>query len=128
MPNQYTNKRLITYSGKTDSLRGWAKELNINYQTLRSRRRNGWNTAAMLTKIVAKKSRSPEGVQLSLLCSLAINIIRAYEVWRGDEYLGAVRKVGTHRWTHSRSWEGFYTRAKAIEALLQAQAPHLDSS
>ena len=36
------NCRMITYGGKRQCLSAWAEELDINYNTLRSRLRNGW--------------------------------------------------------------------------------------
>lgn len=43
---QCNNKRdckMLTYKGKTQSLADWARELNLNYYTLRSRIRIGWS-------------------------------------------------------------------------------------
>lgn len=41
-----TNK--FTYKGKTQSLADWARELNLNYHTLRSRHRIGWSIEEIL--------------------------------------------------------------------------------
>ncbi|AYC29666.1 hypothetical protein [Paenisporosarcina cavernae] len=46
MNNTRTNK-YIKYRGKTQSLAKWAKELNLNYNTLRSRSRLGWTAEEM---------------------------------------------------------------------------------
>lgn len=45
--NNTRRTRKVTYKGKTQSLADWARELNLNYNTLRSRRRIGWNIAAI---------------------------------------------------------------------------------
>lgn len=40
--NNSRNCRFITYKGKKQSLKRWAEELGLNYNTLRSRLRIGW--------------------------------------------------------------------------------------
>lgn len=46
--NNTRRTRKVTYKGKTQSLADWARELNLNYYTLRSRRRLGWDIKAIL--------------------------------------------------------------------------------
>lgn len=41
--NNMRTNRLITYNGKTQSLKQWAAELGINYRTLHYRLQNGWS-------------------------------------------------------------------------------------
>lgn len=41
--NNTRRTRKFTYKGKTQSLADWARELNLNYYTLRSRSRIGWD-------------------------------------------------------------------------------------
>lgn len=41
--NNTRRTNFITYKGKTQSLKQWSEELNLNYSTLRSRLRIGWS-------------------------------------------------------------------------------------
>ena len=43
-------KHVITYEGRSMSLREWAKELGVKERTLRARLRSGWSPKAMLTR------------------------------------------------------------------------------
>lgn len=43
------NNRLLTHDGKTQTVAEWAKELNMNYSTIRSRLRYGWSDSEALT-------------------------------------------------------------------------------
>jgi len=47
--NNTSRTHYITYQGKTQSLKFWAKELHINYGTLRNRIYQGWDIALALT-------------------------------------------------------------------------------
>lgn len=45
------NNRLVTYEGKTQTLKEWAEELGVNYYTLHSRIvKRGWSVERALTK------------------------------------------------------------------------------
>ena len=46
--NQRTNK-FLTYKGKTQIMKDWAKEMNLSYSVLGWRIRNGWSVAKALT-------------------------------------------------------------------------------
>ncbi|QZA69636.1 hypothetical protein 035JT004_138 [Bacillus phage 035JT004] len=54
------NTRDITYNGKTQSLRSWAKELGINYSTLAGRLRKGWSVPEAFNKPIEKKFSTSE--------------------------------------------------------------------
>lgn len=46
--NNTRRNKNYQYKGKEQSLADWARELNLNYYTLRSRARIGWNIERML--------------------------------------------------------------------------------
>ena len=46
--NQRTNV-MLTYCGKTQTMKDWAKELNMSYSAIGWRIRNGWNVEKALT-------------------------------------------------------------------------------
>ena len=53
--NNKRNNRYITYNGKTQTMKQWADELNINYRTLKSRLNIlGWSVENALNTPIAK--------------------------------------------------------------------------
>ena len=53
--NNKRNKHYITYNGKTQTMKQWADELNINYRTLKSRLNIlGWSVENALNTPIAK--------------------------------------------------------------------------
>jgi hypothetical protein len=58
---QTKNKRsnvMLTLKGKTQCLAVWADDLEINYSTLRARKKNGWSDEKTLTIPVQKHQRT----------------------------------------------------------------------
>ena len=47
--NNRSNNVLITWQGRTMTMRQWSEELGINYQTLRYRVNHGWSASEALT-------------------------------------------------------------------------------
>jgi hypothetical protein len=45
--NNTRRNKMVTYKGKSQSMADWSRELNVNYNTLRSRARNGWSIKDM---------------------------------------------------------------------------------
>jgi hypothetical protein len=54
-PPSKCNTREICYNGKTQSLKNWAAELNINYKTLAGRLRKGWEVERAFSTLPDKK-------------------------------------------------------------------------
>ena len=60
--DQANNKRsnhMITYNGKTQSVKKWADEVGVNYGTLKSRINRGWAIEKALTEPVKNKANTP---------------------------------------------------------------------
>lgn len=52
--NNKRNNRLITYNGKNQTISQWADEFGINYQTICSRLKRGWDIEKVLTTPIMK--------------------------------------------------------------------------
>lgn len=50
------NSRMITYHGKTMKMADWARELNLDYKTFKSRIRYGWTMDRIATTPVIRRS------------------------------------------------------------------------
>ena len=57
--------KLITYNGKTQSMKAWAAELNINYQTAHSRMRSGKSIDVALAPGRAARSPNHNAAQIT---------------------------------------------------------------
>lgn len=55
--NNRTNNRLLTYNNRTMTMAMWAKELNINYNTLANRIYLGWADEKALTKPIMERRK-----------------------------------------------------------------------
>jgi hypothetical protein len=55
--NNRRNNRLITHEGKTQTMKQWAKEKGIPYNTLRARLNRGWPTDRALNDSIYKNGR-----------------------------------------------------------------------
>ena len=48
--NNTRNNRMITYNGKTQTMKQWSEELEINYSTIQGRLRRGCSVSQALSK------------------------------------------------------------------------------
>lgn len=55
--NNTSRNIYITYQGETKTLKQWSEHLGINYYTLKSRYKYGWDVEDMLTKPIQNRSK-----------------------------------------------------------------------
>lgn len=53
--NNRRDNQFLTYNGKTQTIAQWAKELNINQNTLRNRIQKGWSDGEIFSKSVQSR-------------------------------------------------------------------------
>lgn len=114
----HSSPKLFTYNGKTQSIYAWAKEMDIDYECLRSRlTRTNWSTKKAL---LCKSNRDVSDMaEISLNSSPGFECATAYDVFCNDQKVGAVYKVRVCRWKHTHSWESWRSRHEAIANLIQ---------
>ena len=59
------NRKPIEYNGKTQTIRQWSEEYNINYSTLIKRLDSGMDISIALTKPVDKRFRNSKYDEIS---------------------------------------------------------------
>jgi len=83
--NNTRRSRLITWNGKTQSIRDWAQEYNIGTRRLSERLRRGWDMQKALTTYCPKgfaKEREERQSEYARLWKINGHLYRARSKWR----------------------------------------------
>lgn len=120
-----TSKYQVTYNGRTQSLRAWAKEVGISYDTLRMRYERGWRDSALFTPIneVRNKHRMLNASKYADLKKLAQEHNIPYDTvrnrylrgWRGEALVQPKRDATKHYLTHNGKTQSLRAWAKELD-------------